>query len=518
MYRNSWRRQCELCPPGKRREDRKFRVTVTATNAVASVTARTELTSKVASGTMTEEPAPEPPNPGTSALTTIEYAVPVSGTGLPNLTSSEVEKGWGQKDDPVEGTAVFPPDTPMGWPPKGIQARDRRLFRRRRTHSQHFEPKRRHIYDGITNVTNDVVRTLSPDNRAIVIKEGSKSAEVAANLDSRSVYNAEGDELFETTGPQHMVKLSSGGEVLARHHVKYYYDEGAPEGEEYHLLTRTVDSALVEGKEDEPRTTRSYYSGQKGLGWKLRKPTSIVANPEGLDLVNTTVYNETTGAVEETKTPRGNVETVYPPMYTYSCFGTTEGNGSKQFNHPEGTATDSAGDLWVDDKGNHRLQKFSPSGELLGTYGSEGKGEGQFENAWGIAINQGTNEVFVSDYANERIDVFSDSGTFLRSFGSTGSGNGQLNGPMGLAIDSHGDVWVADTGNSRVEEFSAAGTYLSQFGSYGTGNANLTILQLSQYRKVNCLFWIMGTIASRSSRVRVRISINSVLKAPEKDN
>jgi hypothetical protein len=48
-------------------------------------------------------------------------------------------------------------------------------------------------------------------------------------------------------------------------------------------------------------------------------------------------------------------------------------------------------------------------------------------------------------------------------FGTAGSGNGQIEQAMGLAIDdSTGDVYVADTGNNRVEKFDAKGNYISQ--------------------------------------------------------
>ena len=52
----------------------------------------------------TNNPRPEPPSAGTNSITTIEYHLPLSGSGLPNLTESEVVK-WGQKDDPTEAVA-----------------------------------------------------------------------------------------------------------------------------------------------------------------------------------------------------------------------------------------------------------------------------------------------------------------------------------------------------------------------------------------------------------------------------
>lgn len=402
------------------------------------------------------------PEPGE----TIDYQVPLSGGGLQNLTAGQVEK-WGQKDDPIEATAVFPPDEQQGWPATDY----------RRATVLYFDAEARTVNTaspaGAVSTTeyspyNTVERTLSAANRATALKEANP-AESAKLLDTEDKYGGEGTELVEQTGPQHAIKLAGGSEVQARSHVKYFYDEGAPEGETFGLVTRTVESALIAGKEEEPRTTRTFYSGQKGLGWKLRKPTSFVTDPDGLDLVHSVLYSEATGNVIETRNPGGNVESVYPAMFS-TALGTTEGSGSKELNHPESVATDSAGDLWVDDKNNHRIQEFSPTGELIGSYGSAGKGEGQLENAWGIAINQSTNEVFVSDWTNDRVSVFSHTGKFLRMFGTLGSGNGQLNKPMGLAVDSHGNVWVADDGNNRIEEFSATGEYLSQFGKGGTGN------------------------------------------------
>ncbi len=416
---------------------------------------------------------PSPPSLGSTAVTTIEYGVPVSGAGAPAELSAKEGEKWGQTDDPTEATAIFPPDEPMGWPAKDY-TRAMVYYFDSQARTVNIKSPSGAISTTEYNEDNAVSRSLTGANRATALKETCeskekcKSAEVGKLLDAEDKYTYEGTELAETTGPQHSVKLVGGTEVQARSHTKYFYDEGAPEGEEHGLLTRTVESVLVGSKEEEPRTTRTYYSGQKGIGWKLREPTSTVVNPEGLALTHTTVYNET-GDVVETKTPGGTVESVYPPTFS-SSLGTTEGSGSGQFNHPVGTAVNTAGDLWVDDSGNHRLQEFSSSGTLIGTYGSEGSGEGQFKDASGIAIDPVTQNVVVADTGNNRIDVFSSTGKFVRMFGSTGSGYGQLKEPYGLTVDLHGDVWVADTANNRIEEFSSTGVYRSQFGSHGSGN------------------------------------------------
>lgn len=418
----------------------------------------------------TSNPLPEPPVAGTSSTWTVEYKVPLSGGMLPNLTEGEVAK-WGQKDDPVEAeaVAVFPPDRPMGWPAKEYE-RETIDYMDAEGHTVNVYSPTGGISTTEYNELNEVTRTLSADDRATALKEA-KPVEAAEKLDDRSVYR-EG-LLVETLGPEHEVKLQVGKEgkrdeeVSARDQDKYYYDEGAPEGQDYGLLTRTVDSALVGGKDYESRTTRNVYSGQNGLGWTLRKPTSVVTDPTGLDLVDTTVYDKTTGAVVETKSPGGTAEAVYPPSFSFSIG--SEGSGSGQFNHPESTAIDSSGNLWVVDKVNDRVEEFSASGAFIGAYGSPGSGNLQFSEPWGIAISPTTGNVFVGDAGNNRVEELNDKGEYVRSIGTTGTENGQLKAPAGLTVDAKGNVWVADEANNRVQEFTETGEYESKFGSAGTG-------------------------------------------------
>jgi tripartite motif-containing protein 71 len=422
---------------------------------------------------------------------TVEYHVPLSGSegsDLQNLSKEKVEE-WGQKDvneyednDPVEGMAVFPPDEPQGWPASDYK-RATIDYLNAKGLTVNIATPTGGIATTEYNELNEAVRSLSADNRATAMKEGCKSvskkecksAEVSGKLDTQTGYSPSGSDIVKILGPEHKIKLASGEEVEARPVSRDYYDEGSQEAEEknhetYNLVTKSTSGALLEnGEEKEIRESITSYSGQKGLGWKLRRPTSVAIDPAGLDLVHTTVYSEATGDVEETKAPGGSVESVYPPTFS-SALGSTEGSGSGQFNHPLGVAIDSSGDLWVDDNGNHRIQEFSPSGTLIGTYGSEGSGEGQLKNASAIAIDPTTGNVVVSDTGNNRIDVFSSTGKWVRTFGTAGSGNGQLKEPDGLTVDSHGNVWVADVGNNRVEEFSSSGTYESQLGKHGSGN------------------------------------------------
>ena len=78
--------------------------------------------------------------------------------------------------------------------------------------------------------------------------------------------------------------------------------------------------------------------------------------------------------------------------------------------------------------------------------------------------------VYVADTDNNRIQKFTSAGAYVAQWGSEGSGNGQFDEPYGIAVDSAGNVYVADTDNNRIQKFTSAGAYVTQWGSYGSGN------------------------------------------------
>src|SRR6185436_7667186 len=81
-------------------------------------------------------------------------------------------------------------------------------------------------------------------------------------------------------------------------------------------------------------------------------------------------------------------------------------------------------------------------------WGSYGSGDGQFDNPQQLTIDTAGN-VYVADKNNHRIQKFSDTGTYLTKWGSGGSGDGQFGFPNAVAADSAGDVYVADVLNYR---------------------------------------------------------------------
>ena len=137
-----------------------------------------------------------------------------------------------------------------------------------------------------------------------------------------------------------------------------------------------------------------------------------------------------------------------------------------------GVAVDSSGKVYVADTYHDRVQKFSPSGTLLATWGSQGSGDGQFDHPQGIAVGSGT--VYVADTVNYRVEQFTSSGSLLATWGTPGSGNRQFSQPGAITVDDSGHVFVADSGNNRVQKFDASGDFLTAWGSAGTGNGEFS--------------------------------------------
>ena len=140
-----------------------------------------------------------------------------------------------------------------------------------------------------------------------------------------------------------------------------------------------------------------------------------------------------------------------------------------RFNVPYDIAPDALGDLYVADTHNDRIQEFSPTGKLIRKWGRRGSGAGEFWDPRGIAIDPFGN-VWVADHENKRVQKFTYDGRFLGKFGAHGAdgtlgwGPGEFNSPRGLSSDAEGNIYVADDANHRIQKLNNDGVTVAMFG------------------------------------------------------
>ncbi|MCH2373348.1 MAG: peptidyl-alpha-hydroxyglycine alpha-amidating lyase family protein [Planctomycetes bacterium] len=109
------------------------------------------------------------------------------------------------------------------------------------------------------------------------------------------------------------------------------------------------------------------------------------------------------------------------------------------FHYPTNVALASDGSMYISDGyGNCRIHKFSPEGELLFSWGEAGDGPGQFNLPHGICLDSAGN-VFVADRENNRLQVFSPKGEFIEEW------PGVIR-PCQIYLDSDDNVFVAEVG------------------------------------------------------------------------
>jgi hypothetical protein len=137
----------------------------------------------------------------------------------------------------------------------------------------------------------------------------------------------------------------------------------------------------------------------------------------------------------------------------------TPGVSSNQFNAPSGLALTPDGRiLVVSDSDNHRLLRFTTSGQPQGWIGGPNTNWVKFHVPKGIAFDE-FGHLFAADSGNNRValatvsDMGSDEDVFeFGASGRLGTALGEFNAPTHLSLSGRG-LCVADPGNNRIQLF-----------------------------------------------------------------
>jgi len=212
-----------------------------------------------------------------------------------------------------------------------------------------------------------------------------------------------------------------------------------------------------------------------GTAARFRNPYGIATDSVG----NAYVADSDSHTIRKI-TPAGMVSTLAGMQ---GQAGSADGSGTAaRFTSPVGVATDSAGNIYVADFGNHTIRKITASGvvsTLAGAAGEGGSNDGigsvaRFDAPFGIAADSSGN-VYVADqnHVIRKITPAAVVSTLAGTAGQVGFADGAGSAarfffPTGLDVDPAGNVYVADSSNSTIRKITPEGVVTTLAGTAGT--------------------------------------------------
>lgn len=177
------------------------------------------------------------------------------------------------------------------------------------------------------------------------------------------------------------------------------------------------------------------------------------------------------------------------------------GSDREHFRYPTDITRDDENTLWVTDRWNHRIKRYSVNGELMDIIGAYGDMPGQFSEPWGIDFH--SDSVIVADRNNHRICTMDTHGTILSMFGVPGPDQhyyeshefksgmvfgswhtyahrflsaetqffadqykiGTVEYPLAVSVAANDLIWVADSGNDRIQLFNPNGELVRSYAA-----------------------------------------------------
>jgi hypothetical protein len=131
--------------------------------------------------------------------------------------------------------------------------------------------------------------------------------------------------------------------------------------------------------------------------------------------------------------------------------------------------------VYVVDWRNDRVQKFTAGGDFLMQFGRSGSGPGEFNRPAGIAVDL-HGDIYVADRGNHRVQLFDQTGRYVEQFigDATLSPSGRryvlsggkvlraremtslepqkrLRGPASIKLDGEGRLYIPDFGCHRIQ-------------------------------------------------------------------
>lgn len=167
--------------------------------------------------------------------------------------------------------------------------------------------------------------------------------------------------------------------------------------------------------------------------------------------------------------PAGNAPAAAPGGGGQGGRAPGSGTPGSTFSRPTDVAWDKAGNIYIADGiGNtNRVAKFDKDGKFITQWGSTGNAQGQFTGVKSIAVSA-AGDVYVADAGNKRIQVFDGDGKFKSEFGNVGT-------PLTMCMTRGATqyLYIAHAGDedgmddAAIYKTTLDGKVIGKFGSAG---------------------------------------------------
>ena len=375
--------------------------------------------------------------------------------------------------------------------------------------------------------------TYNADGQPTVVTTGAGSGSTVTPRSTITTYDQNGNAVLSsrTTGAISLVGTASGSAGSADS-LSVSLPSGTRAGDEAVLATTSGTlpgfGSLLQLPAGDIEVLASGSgafgdpNGQPFLDAAVQHPSAVAVDADGDIYIADQAADQVYELAAATGTQWGQSMTageIYSIVGTDDTSGTTGDGGagaSALLNAPDGLVLDSAGDLYIADSGNNRVQElaatsgtqwgqsmspdhiYTIAGDPSGSPGTSGDGDAAdlalLDDPEGLVLDA-AGDLYIADSGNNRVqelaatsgtqwgqsmapgDIYTVTGDPSGSSGYSGDGtavgSALLAAPKALAVDAAGDLFVADSGNNRVQELAA--TSASQWGQSMTAGDTYTV-------------------------------------------
>ena len=192
-------------------------------------------------------------------------------------------------------------------------------------------------------------------------------------------------------------------------------------------------------------------------------------------------------------------------------YGTEKG----KFKNPQSVTVNLAGDIFVIDSENNRIQVFNGEGSLKKVFTNK-----KLNRPSGIAVDKKGN-IFITDCSSDRVYKFSSSYSLIKSWGGRGEIymdseeddikklNGKFDCPYGITVDNDGNLFVTDLYNKRIQKFTNNGKFIKAFGKETDPQSGGEILEGRRGSADKVTFRFPTSIAYGNEKIFITDTLNN---------